>query len=1127
MADPRETLKAFGVLPGQPPVEQAGGGITELELRPITPETTLDADYAEMKAEAAANAARAEEQAAALAAGPTPQSDLFPAPSKPSAVAKGMEAGGRAAGEGVRAIVDGLRALVGAGPSTATASVLNLPQPEAGKPVPNSIEAMKKILLEGVMQLGLSPLTAAFGAAGQGLENLSPEVANATVADGFAAAGVRGLLSGKAFKALSPEEQQAALAPLTVREFLESVGPLAALGAKGAVKKVGLAAEIQRPNLRSERGAIGQPPVPSEFRGQPGAGGPGEPPGAGPRPAAGAGGPSGERVTLGESRLNVERMNVAEDVKRVAARVNAIQAEKLAESRRTRPHGETISEGEALHLTVEQALALDPLTVPVAEARKTQQALRDLHASAVTHLAEIGKRVTQGEAGLDAAGWAAFDLAGELSVKQEVIGTEAGRTIEARKIGAEAARAVFDPEAFTRLREQTAGVPRGDFSIMARRLAALPGGTQGVQARSFIRQTWEMFKLGKDMAHELWINWLLTNPVTHAANVMGTGGTTLWELPERATAEILHRLFSDSPDGVQRGETAAMLRSGLGALRDGFRLAGKAMQAEADLSPAEREMLGRTRIEFTRQLSAANVAERMGWNPETTWGKALDTLGATVNAPVTGLAIEDAFWKGVNYRLELSALAVREARAEGLTGEAYRQRVRELEVNPNAIMMTEAVNAAMVRTLNAKLGPAGQLFMQWANKVPGGRVVAPFIQTPVDSVKWFGQRAPILAQLSAKNWSDMMAGGAAREMAIARQAVGAAFTAVIAYEVFQGNITGGGPTDKGLRKLQRDPNTATKPVYSFKVGDDYYNLSRIDPMFGTFVGAIADYIELASQIPTQDAYDEWAAYGEALMIASGHLLINKTWAQSAAALLDAIQDPDRNFGKVRQSYARSIVPAGVRQFTRTQMDENIVREVRGITDAIKSGLPYFVNQVPVDRNPITGEAVEYPPGWGPDMVSPITVTQKSDSLVFQEIQTNKIHLSPVPRALGGTEIEGPLMTEQRPGPPIPLSPEQRDYWRLAMTQHVKRNGMNLYEALDDLVHSERYQRLATGPGGGRELLFKTIYRGYKQAGFKMLYDASPQIREAFRAQKEARGAALLPVTDPRSPQYGLSQSLGR
>lgn len=1249
MADPtRDVLKSYGVLPGQPPVEQMGG-VPSLELTLSSPDTTLDADYAEAKAEAAAQAARQEEQAAALAAQPTPQSTLFPEPAKPSAAAAGMAAGGRAAGEGVRNVVDSLRALVGVGPSTGTASVLNLPQAETGKALPSTPEALKQLLFNGVAQLGMSPLIAGFGAAGQGLENLAPEVANAVVADGFAAAGVRGLMSGTAFKALSPEEQQAALAPLTVRELLEAAGPMLAPMAKGVVKKVGLAAEIQRPNLASQRGSIGPPPEGAAFRGRAPSGGAAPPPAEPPIPAGhvrlyrsegapqadnawrdprmmefrgrwfstdralaedvaagiharpgtlryvdvpkavadaaiptkeqaqfvyggageaatrllppewaskaadvplteptasggGAGQPppprsgptssgatgeggsgiGGQTFTAGESRLNTARITATEEVKAVADRVNALMAEKLAASRKTQTHAETQAAAEGLRLSVEQALALDPLTVPLAQAKAYQHALRDLNVAASTHLAEIGKRAAAGEAGLDAAGWAAFDLAGELSQKQEMIGTEGGRIIEARKIMAD-----FDPAEFQRLREQMAGAQRGDFATVARRLEALPGGTKGVRARSFIRQTWEMLKMGKDMAHELWINWLLTNPVTHAANVAGTGGTTLWEIPERQVAEIVHQLFGGGPEGVQMGETAAILRSGVGALRDGFRLMGKASQHAAELSSIEREMLGRSRVEFPRQISAANVAERMGWNPDTAWGRAMDALGTATSLPTTGLGIEDAFWKGVNYRMELSALALREGKARGLTGEALAAAVKDLEVNPTAPMMADAVQASMVRTLNNQLGPAGQLFMQFADKVPGGRVVAPFIRTPVNSFKWFGQRAPILAQLSAKNWQDMAAGGAAREMAVARQALGAAFTAVIAYEVSQGNITGGGPTDKGLRKLQRDPHASTKPPYSFKVGNDYYNLSRLDPQFGTFVGAIADYMELASQVPTQDAYDEWAAYGEALVIASGHLLINKTWAQGAAALMDAIQDPDKQFGKLRQSYARSVVPAGLRQFTRTQVDDNVVREVRGITDAIKSGLPYYVNQVPVDRNLITGEAIEYPPGWGPDMVTPITVTQKTDSLVFAEIQKNKIKLTGVPRALGGTEVEGPLMTDQRPGPPIPLSAAQRDYWRLAMTQHYKPDGATLYEALDDLVRSARYQEQTTGPGGGRELMFKTIYHAYKQGGFKMLYDASPSLREAFRAQHEARGHALLPVTDPRSPQYQQAPSLGR
>ena len=249
----RDALKQFGVLPGQPPVEQADGGDPrlQLELRPVTPDTTLDADYAEAQAEARAMDSLREEQTMALeAAGPTPQSTLPPAPEKPSAIAAGLEAGGRAAGEGVRAIIDGLRALVRVGPSPTTASVLNLPKKQAGAALPDPMQATRQILMEGLIGLAFSPLVAAFGSAGQALENLTPETANAVIFEGGAAYTFNHLLAGApAPKTITPEQAAGWKEPVTVRALLEAVGPLLAPAAVGPVakgaKKVGAAVKAQ------------------------------------------------------------------------------------------------------------------------------------------------------------------------------------------------------------------------------------------------------------------------------------------------------------------------------------------------------------------------------------------------------------------------------------------------------------------------------------------------------------------------------------------------------------------------------------------------------------------------------------------------------------------------------------------------------------------------------------------------------------------------------------------------------------------------------------------------------------------------------------------------------------------
>jgi hypothetical protein len=541
-----------------------------------------------------------------------------------------------------------------------------------------------------------------------------------------------------------------------------------------------------------------------------------------------------------------------------------------------------------------------------------------------------------------------------------------------------------------------------------------------------------------------------------------------------------------------------MIRAIPQAFSDGIRLAGTAAAKETgrevSTTGAESALLGRTRVEVDQQLPAV------------------------LRVPTIALGIEDAAFKGITYRMELAALALREARAEGKTGAALEARVRELEASPPATLLAEAVDQAMLRTLNAELGPTGQMFMRWANSVPGGRVILPFIRTPTNAMKWFGQRTPILAQLSHQNWRDMMAGGAARDKAIARQLVGGAVSAVIAYEVAQGNISGGGDPDRRLKSIEREE----KPPYSIRIGGTWYAYSRLDPV-GAMIGLIADYAEITGRIPTQDDLEAWAAHGEGLALAVGHVMVNKTYMRGLADVLEAMKDPQRNVGTVASGFARSIVPAGARAVTR-QMDDNILRDARGLVDQIKSGIPYWAEDIPPVRNPITGEPFKLPPGWGPDMISPIFLTEQKNDPVFQEILANRTALPEVPRYVGpGERQEGPMMQEPRGGQrAIKLTPRQRDFWIVAMTHEVKLNGNTLHEALTDLVQSPRYQIQSTGPGGGRDLMLRTVYNAYKDAGEMALRRASPTLEPALRRAQEERVKRLLPVTDPRSPQRGAA-----
>lgn len=1100
-------------------------------------EPDIAGDYARQKIDAEWARKLQEDQARGLGeipGEPAPAASKSSAP-PPSPLVMALEAGGAAAGTGVRNIVDGLLELVGGGPSETVAKVLNVPPGEASA---DRMQAARKVLLEGLMQLGFSPLTAGFAGIGQALENQAPQIAAQPIADGFAAAGIRGLLEGRAFKSLAPEEQQRFLSPLTVREALEAVGPLLAPSAVGpaakAGKKLAKAGKEQKGVLLGQRGAVGPepPPQPAQARAEgpqatpegialretPGRAGEAPPPSGGP--AGGAPPPPGGEPGpfVGEARINVGRIEATESVKQTIAAVNAIKGtEKLGEHRKKVGHEATI-EASRGKMSLEQALAADPETfVPD---KDTGLAVRDLLNRAGTHLDALTTRTLAGDGEAASQMASAFAVAGQLAVLDEAGARNVARGLEMRKIFSEATRAPFDPGALADLAAMLSGVDGGDPLALARRLRSL---RTEAQRTSFARQTVGAVRAGIRSLHGLWINMLLTNPATHGANMSGTGLMTLWEIPERYSAEIVHQMFGGGPNGVQRGEAAAAVRGLAEGLSDGIRLAGKTMRGQMEgLSPAEVKLLSQTKVELPRL-----GAETYGFDPETVMGKALDVLGGVervTSLPTHLLAIEDAFFKGINFRMEIKALAQREAMAEGLRGPRLAERVAQLEAEPPTSLVSAAVDAALLRTLNADLGPAGQAFMRWANEIPGGRVVLPFIRTPTNIMKWFGQRAPVLNMLSAQNWKDITAGGAARERAIARMALGNAVGAVIAWETVQGNITGEGPADKNL--LRDKKATGWQPS-SIKAGDRYYAYSRLDPL-GAYIGLVASATEIIGQLPelqgdAESGLTRSAQLVEALGLAGAHVMVNKTYLRGLADVLEAIKQPDRSTPRVASGFARSLVPAGVRAVTR-RLDDNVIRDARGILSQVKTGIPGHAQDVPPKLNPITGEPLRIPPGWGLDMVSPILVSTRTDDPVLEQVVAQHISIPALPDHVVGSTPQAVPMTEQGTKPGIALSNQEIYRWGVLLTKETTIGGVTQYEALKRLIDSEAYRRSSDYPLDGKALLFKTIHNAYREKALDDLLIEMPDLAALVKARQTERIEGRLPTDNPRSPQNPAGQS---
>ena len=78
----------------------------------------------------------------------------------------------------------------------------------------------------------------------------------------------------------------------------------------------------------------------------------------------------------------------------------------------------------------------------------------------------------------------------------------------------------------------------------------------------------------------------------------------------------------------------------------------------------------------------------------------------------------------------------------------------------------------------------------------------PFVRTPTNLLKYAVERSPIAPIL--KEWrADFMAGGAKRDLAVAKALVGSGVGASVTLWAANGKITGGGPADENATRLMR------------------------------------------------------------------------------------------------------------------------------------------------------------------------------------------------------------------------------------------------------------------------------------------------------------------------------------
>ena len=420
-----------------------------------------------------------------------------------------------------------------------------------------------------------------------------------------------------------------------------------------------------------------------------------------------------------------------------------------------------------------------------------------------------------------------------------------------------------------------------------------------------------------DVAMEIYINALLSSPVTHFVNQGGNLAFQTQTLLERGVAGVIgeirtsplmpSRFRGQDTDRVFMGEMAAEARAIIMAQKEAWTLMGRTLITGESGDFASKIDL-KNRRAIGKEDNIGKIMENAGKGDFS--GMFYDVLGVATRIPGRFLASEDELFKvisrrrvqyreahkrgSIDYRLALKAGKTREEASN-----TFSQTYADVMTNPSSdvldMMELEAKEMTFQSDLEgiaAKLGGVANL--------PGVKVVVPFYKTPANIVQNVWDRSfnvfPV-ARAIKKGIGPKGSGGREFDDAMSKLATGWGVMSTMMYFASgqYGDdiiVTGTGPTDPKARKIMAD-----KGIQPYSIGiknDDgtyqTFTFSRMDPMSGLLAMAadMAYYMRDNDLSEDPKIYD---AMMSAATLSASQYSTNMPFLQGFAELMTAIGNP--------------------------------------------------------------------------------------------------------------------------------------------------------------------------------------------------------------------------------------------
>ena len=636
-----------------------------------------------------------------------------------------------------------------------------------------------------------------------------------------------------------------------------------------------------------------------------------------------------------------------------------------------------------------------------------------------------------------------------------------------------------------------------------------------------------------EVFNSLYINSLLSGVFTQAIN-MKSG---IYEALIRPMEQIGGGLARADVRSIRLG--FAQYQGMMMSFGDTIRATGLALkQGDAILDPLARtqdnlEIVGGKAV---RPISGANL----GFDGAV--GTAIDWIGNVVELPSRLLMTGDELLKQMNYRGRLFTNALDNTMERGLsiTSKEGKENIKRIfdegfDKNGSANIKDNSINQKTLdysRESTYTNSLKGGSYLDWGAKIqtflnnsPEFRFMAPFIRTPTNLWRHFGNRIPGFGLLTKQN-RDLWNSGdrRARAEVLGRQMMGMAYAGYglhLATEDIADKdgklypkITGNGPSNFEVKKTWL--SMGWQPYSIAQKNEDgsitYKQYNRMDPRF-YILGIIADLKENLININDEQKEDLFSSAALTVFRNAS----NKTYLRGLSDAMELLANPTENsFSKFFGGVVGNAIPyASLRNqgIPGILEPEKEAYETRGFLDRIIARTGLGEKFLEPRRDILTGEPIEKTPSslyFNADGVASFSFWLQAPSLVGKK-----------------TDVKNNPVAFEIARLRIPLGePQKIKYKKVDLTEYkkngqsaydymmqnigkVKLSNKNLTEYLQNTFNSTSYKNLQEGNtefDGGKEMYIRKIFKGFKDKAYYEMLKEYPEVKKAImEVQKEKYG----------------------